>query len=197
MWRHGPACLSRRTPAAPPPPAPPRLAGGAASAWLGLRLQLLAGGLVGCVGLASLASASRLPLPRWAAPLGSLGDSGAGGGSASLQSGPGGPWSAAAPGSGLAASLAGLGLAYALPVVGLLSGLLTSTAETEQARAGGRAGAARKGRCARLLGAEPVKTCVKPRWPWLAAGHGCGGAVAAGERWQGEGLYGMIWYDVV
>ena len=110
----------------------PRTADGAASAWLGLRLQLLAAGLVGCVGLSALASAARLPLPpRWAAhqPSGTDAHNGphAGGLGGSAP-----PLSATS--ASLAASLAGLGLAYALPVVGLLSGLLTSTAETEQAR---------------------------------------------------------------
>jgi hypothetical protein len=42
------------------------------------------------------------------------------------------PW--AAPAGGAGAGLVGLSLSYALPITGLLNGLLTSAAETEQAR---------------------------------------------------------------
>ncbi|KXZ50983.1 hypothetical protein GPECTOR_14g225 [Gonium pectorale] len=84
---------------------------GAASAWLGLRLQLLAAALVAAVA----------GLAVWRAGPTSLHATATAGAGAS--SGAGADW---------VASLAGLSLAYSLPVVGLLNGLLTSTAETEQ-----------------------------------------------------------------
>ena len=54
----------------------------------------------------------------------------------------------------LPASLAGLALAYALPFVGVLDGLLTSSAETEQARAMVFGGQKRGG------GGEGVNLCA-------------------------------------
>ncbi|GIL44888.1 hypothetical protein Vafri_2343, partial [Volvox africanus] len=94
---------------------------GAASAWLGLRLQLLASGLVLAVsGFAVWRSSGSTSSSN------SFGSHRDGGSNASFRTG-------GDHGSkDLVASLAGLSLAYALPVVGLLNGLLTSTAETEQ-----------------------------------------------------------------
>nr|ARO50105.1 multidrug resistance-associated protein [Yamagishiella unicocca] len=88
---------------------------GAATSWLGLRLQLLASSLV--VAVAGLAV--------WRG-------SGEGGSSGGTGLAPGNGRSGSGGNSGLAASLAGLSLAYVLPVVELLHGLLSSTAETEQ-----------------------------------------------------------------
>ena len=101
-------------------------ADGAASAWLGLRLQLLASGLVAAVAA----------LAVWRSGRGfGFGDGGGAGNGSSASGADGGKLGGSSSGSSsgdLVASLAGLSLAYALPVVGLLNGLLTSTAETEQ-----------------------------------------------------------------
>lgn len=127
-------------------------AGAAASAWLALRLQLLAACLVSAVAL--LAVNNHLTTKAHAGqPEASSGVLGAVEAEASLRGttasslgigqGHQGMVSwwvlssfhrltvSGAP-AGLAASLAGLSLAYALPIVGLLNGLLTSSAETEQ-----------------------------------------------------------------
>ncbi|GFR50510.1 hypothetical protein Agub_g12776, partial [Astrephomene gubernaculifera] len=106
---------------------------GAASAWLGLRLQLLASLLVAAVaGLAvwqRSAGAGAGGVGQSSSGHGSSDDADDGSNSGSSNSSSDGNSSS---GGDLVASLAGLSLAYALPMVGLLNGLLTSSAETEQ-----------------------------------------------------------------
>ena len=91
----------------------------AAGSWLGLRLQLMAAALAAAVAGAAVAEHAG-SLPWAAAPDGALPFGAAGGDSSSSSSGR----------SGMAAGLVGLSLSYVLPITGLLSGLLTSSAET-------------------------------------------------------------------
>jgi hypothetical protein len=90
----------------------------AAGSWLGLRLQLIAAALAAAVAGAAVGEHAG-SLPWGAAQDGAL-PLGAPGGDSSGSSGR----------SGMAAGLVGLSLSYVLPITGLLSGLLTSSAET-------------------------------------------------------------------
>ncbi|PSC76164.1 ABC transporter C family member 13 isoform X1 isoform A [Micractinium conductrix] len=91
------------------------VAGVAAGSWLALRLQLMAAALAAAVAGAAVAEhAGVLP---WA----QQGLAGGAGGSSTFTAG-----------SSHTAGLVGLSLSYVLPITGLLSGLLASSAETEQ-----------------------------------------------------------------